>query len=42
MIEAMVPGGANPEAVVPITGCVPDTVDPRMLASMGMACMGMA
>ena len=36
-IEPMVTWGTNPEAVVPITGCVPDTADPRMLAYMGLA-----
>ena len=36
-IEPMVTWGTNPEAVVPITGCVPGTADPRMLAYMGLA-----
>ena len=36
-IEPMVTWGTNPEAVVPITGCVPAAADPRMLAYMGLA-----
>ncbi|HEX9328989.1 MAG TPA: 3-isopropylmalate dehydratase large subunit [Reyranella sp.] len=36
-IEPMVTWGTNPEAVVPITGCVPGAADPRMLAYMGLA-----
>jgi len=36
VIEPMVTWGTNPEAVVPITGCVPGTADPRMLTYMGL------
>ena len=39
-IDPMVTWGTNPEAVVPITGCVPDAVsaaDSRMLAYMGLS-----
>ena len=36
-IEPIVTWGTNPEAVVPITGCVPGAADPRMLAYMGLA-----